>query len=416
MKKTGCLLLLMVLSTALVYSGGQTEGGAAAKPEKTTISVWDWSTSQTPVVDEQIEVFQQKYPDIEIERQAITSNGGVYWKRLMTAIQADDLPDVAALRYERLSDLIPSGKFVPIQDYYNESDLKGQMLESAIDLFYYEGDLYGISTILYHVTVLANEGVFQKHNVELPKTWNDLLSACRTFKDNGVHGILMGGNKAVYIAIWFENLAAINGGEVYKLYDGKFNFAIPENIEAMEFLGKLAPYMNPDWATADNDDQKAALAQGQGATFLTGPWSIEPAIRINPDVKLKPLMMPYNGEIKGKTYVGGTTAYDITTSAEDRDAAWTMIEWFTGKEGATIYTEGGYVSPNLAVPEDAYAFPVAAEWVQLSAKNTRPLPQYPNSGEVRSIVTDACIKVMLGQKTAKEALEEATEAANKSLE
>jgi|LSQX01.3.fsa_nt_gb raffinose/stachyose/melibiose transport system substrate-binding protein len=398
----------MCLVIALVFAG-------LAYAQETVITVWDWSTSQSPVIEHQIEVFESKHPGIKVERQAISSNSGVYWTRVMLGIQADDLPDVVAFGNDRVAEWVDSGRFIPITDYYEASPLNGEILQPAVDVFRHNGELWAIPTILYHVTILANEDVFVQNSISLPQTWDELLDVCKVLKEKGVYPILMGGNKPVYIAIWFENLASINGSDLYGLRDGKFDLATPENVEALELLVELAEYMNPDWPTADNDDMKSELALGNGAMFLTGPWTLEPASRIKPDVNFKAIAMPYNESIKGKTYVGGQTAYGISTSCKNPDVAWTFIEWMTGHEGATLYTEGGQISPNLTVSDEAYFSQPAADWVALSAENTQPLATYPNQSEVRSIVTDACVRAMLGQASAEEALEQATVEANRSI-
>ena len=81
------------------------------------------------------------------------------------------------------------------------SDWKDKFLPGAFDPYEFEdGQIYSAPLGMSATSILYyNKALFDKHNVKVPTTWEEMMAAVKTFNDNGITPIALG-NKAPWVA------------------------------------------------------------------------------------------------------------------------------------------------------------------------------------------------------------------------
>lgn len=154
-------------------------------------------------------------------------------------------------------------------------------------------------------SVIYNKGIFSKHNVEVPKTWRELTTACETFARAGVtpfyatfkdpwtiaqgwFDYAVGG--MLDVAAFFDQLKK-EGTEVGPTSSVSFEKNLEEPVNRMKEL--MDRYTNKDAASRAYGDGNLAFAKGEAAMYLQGPWAFGEIAKTSPDLQLGTFPMPF---------------------------------------------------------------------------------------------------------------------------
>ena len=144
----------------------------------------------------------------------------------------------------------------------------------------YDGKLYAIPVKNISVAgIYYNKDLFEKYNIEVPKTLEDLEKACDTFLENGITPFTLANSTKWTGSMYFQCLAARKGGlePFQKAADGTGSF----EDESFEWAGeKIQEWVNkgyfPDGfnSMSEDDGQSRQLFyQETAAMYLIGSWA-----------------------------------------------------------------------------------------------------------------------------------------------
>ena len=127
--------------------------------------------------------------------------------------------------------------------------------------------------------IYYNKDLFEKYNIEVPKTLEDLEKACDTFLENGITPFTLANSTKWTGSMYFQCLAARKGGlePFQKAADGTGSF----EDESFEWAGeKIQEWVNkgyfPDGfnSMSEDDGQSRQLFyQETAAMYLIGSWA-----------------------------------------------------------------------------------------------------------------------------------------------
>ncbi len=273
---------LTVLSLTTACGGGSGASGAKnnskAKAGSATVTVWsDVSGDAQKAIDQEVQRFNQSQSDVTVKSQYFESNP--YKQKLQIVMGANNGPDIFSnWGGGRLKDYIDAGDVVDLTPY-----LKGKTdkyLSSIMQSVTFNGKIYGVPHgNLQQVNFFYNKDLFKKYGVTPPKTWNDLLSAVKTFKSKGIAPIALGGKDKWPDLMYFEYLVdRIGGPQVFKdIVAGKdgawSNPAVIQAVTMMQQLAKAGGFESGFSAVGSGDGEDAALLYtGKAAMWLMGSW------------------------------------------------------------------------------------------------------------------------------------------------
>ncbi|GIQ70517.1 sugar ABC transporter substrate-binding protein [Xylanibacillus composti] len=370
-----CLLLLIGVVAGCGGGGNTGEGGAAGNgggagnggaqngdraPEdiRGDITVL---TNRTDIVDtvfreQYVPRFNEKYPNINVDFEAITDYEGQVKIRMNTK----DYGDVLLIPNDVVAQDLPTF-FEPLGSVENLSEKYLFVDEKS-----YEGTSYGIPITVNAQGIVYNRRVFEQAGItELPMTPEAFMAAMRAIKEN-TDAIPLYTNYAAGwpLTQWEPNRTAIAADPDFVNYELVRD---PEPFQRNKPHGVIYGLMydlaregliERDPTTTDWETSKTMMANGEIGAMVLGSWAITQiqGQAENPeDIAYMPF--PYTSE-DGTIYStsGGDYKQAVNVNSNNKEAALAWLYWFADESGYAT-SEGG-ISPlrGEAMPETLASF------------------------------------------------------------
>ncbi|MFL0409959.1 ABC transporter substrate-binding protein [Microbacterium paludicola] len=361
----------LVLSGCAADSGSPTGGGGGGDDEISgTITV---ITQRTDIVDTVFQdykaQFEEKYPEVTVEFEAITDYEGEIAVRMNTEDYGDVLLIPNSVNPDQLSNF-----FEPLGTVEELSQKYRFMSEEA-----YDGQAYGIAITGNTNGLVYNKKVWEEAGItDLPTTPEEFLDDLKAIKD-GTEAIPYYTN---YADGWPLSQSDSNRGAMGDPDYSNTHVAYSDTpwaedewhgiVDGLLFDIVAEGLSEPDPLTTNWEESKNLLGSGQIATMLLGSWSItqmqdaaEAAGGSAEDIGYMPF--PYQVDGTFHAQVGGDYKNAINVHSEHKAAARAWIEWFA-EESGYAFDQGG-LSPLVdgPTPETLGDFEAAGvEYVEMT--------------------------------------------------
>ncbi|OSM43794.1 ABC transporter substrate-binding protein [Nesterenkonia sp. PF2B19] len=168
---------------ALTACGGDADGGGEAGGDEDVQLRFTWwgSDSRHQTTQEIIDAFEEEHPHISISAEYGDWSG--YWDQLATQSAGNDMPDVIQMDDKYLREYADRGALLDLSDVdVSEFD------QDAVDNGRTEEGLFGITTGINSLALIANPELFDEAGVELPDdttwTWDDFAEISAELSEN----------------------------------------------------------------------------------------------------------------------------------------------------------------------------------------------------------------------------------------
>lgn len=329
--------------------------------------------------------FNKKYPDVEVKYVYVP-----FYEYLPTILQqavAGTLPDMVYLDNPWVPQLIEAGfsKISPIMmkdlgEKFWLDFFEGHRLVTSKN-----GRIYALQVHTNNLALFYRENLLKQAGVgKPPRTWDELLEACKKVKEKlGIYGLVFyaGADEA---GTWqFEPFLWSNGGSLLELDK-------PEAIKALEFVTTLVKegYAPRDVINMkDQGDVTIWFMNGQAAMMINGNWEfgwhlLPDVLEKLGDVKVAPFPVP-DASMKSAVLPFGGECVGITTSDKERmKYAWELIKiWFKEKLDEYYEKWTGHI-PTLASYSEKIA-KIRPEFKVFIEQAKFALPRPPVGGMVK---------------------------------
>jgi|SRR5690625_20383 len=252
-----------------------------ASGEEGVVEIFSWWTGagEEEGLLALIDLFNEEYPEIEIENAAVAGGAGTNAKAVLTTrMEGDNPPSTFQVHggEELNQSWVVAGKMEPLNDLYEENDWMDKFPEDLIELVSHEGDIYSVPVNIHRGNVVFyNMEIFEEHNIEVPTTIDEFLDVAETLQDAGVTPLALGDKEAWTATQILENvLAAELGVDGYQeLFDQKIGFDDERVVSAVEKFSKILDYVNDDHASRNWQDASQLVAEGEAAMTNMGDWA-----------------------------------------------------------------------------------------------------------------------------------------------
>ncbi|MCK5797759.1 MAG: extracellular solute-binding protein [Deltaproteobacteria bacterium] len=212
---------------------------------------------------------------------------------------------------------------------------------------------------------------------------------------------------------WFLPFLWAFGGDLLDPPSKRIFIADAPAVRALRYYRDLTRvhHIAPHHLRLSNDyeDQMQRFVRGEIAMMLNGPWATAGLLRTSSFADPKKLGIapfPRGPSAKAATPLSGH-AYVVTRCSRHPDAAWALARVLSGVDAQARFAKAAGLLPALKA---AYADPrvTHAPWVssfRRALERGRPRPQDPIMGRIFDDFTAAIQAVLLGDATAREALE-----------
>ncbi len=275
MIKKMVVVVMAVLLTAMAgWAGGRPE---SAQP--ITLRVWhQWPNVSTDPqkadFDAAVAEWNKANPNIKIEVDTVTNDQ--YKPKIQTALSGNEAPDVFFIFGGAFAQpFVESGKLLALDPYLDQG-YRDKLLRAVLTYITFNGKTYGLPTGMDTAWLFVNRELFQKNNVAYPKTFGDLVSAVKVFRQAGLTPIALGNKERWPIILLYESLAVRHGGQ-QAVVDALRNkkMALPAFLEAAQDLKTLvdAGAFRPDVVGVSMfGEGLLEFTQGKSPMLYHGSW------------------------------------------------------------------------------------------------------------------------------------------------
>ncbi len=351
------------------------------------------------------EEFDKIIGDFEKENEGVKITVlPVGWDELNSKIvqlyQADDAPDIMLAGTRSLRQFSELGIVEPLDEYMSEEFIAPRE-KNVLETAKINGTQYGIpfgfsSRALFYRTDLIDTP---------PTTWDELYETAKKVQEENpdIKGFAIP-TDITHGADELLNFIYQAGGRVVD-EEGNYTLNTPENIEAFEFLAKFGEDdLIPDPVGTKRKDLPALFQNGDIAMCIYLPMNLDVFDSNEEENPYSTAMLPKGKEI-AETLV--TDSYTISSLSENKDIAWKFIEFAGQIEYQRQINERGWFPILTEEKEDErYQQDLIKPFNEMIQYGV-PEPHVENWDLFNQAFTEAAQKVLTGQATAKEALNEA---------
>ena len=327
-----------------VPSGGGFD--PAAITGSATLSGWQSSDAENKALQDTVSAFSAAYPNVKVDYKVIT---GDYPTVMATNFASKNVPDVFYVDASFGQAWGDQGFLEPLDDY-----IAKQGFDTSAFFPGYLAPFKGSDGKTYGLPKDGNTigmAYLTDEVTTAPTTLEELVTAATALKGKAGLKAPICLNPGLDRGLAF--LYAQGGAIVSE--DGATNMVdTPETKAAVQWyldlfkngIGMTASDMGDDWCGA-------ALGNKHAAITFEGGW-LDPAMTTDhPDVKYAWAQMP-TGSSGSPVTISYTAAYAIGADSQNKDQAWTLLQYLVGKDGMTKWTEGGVALPSRSdVPAPA---------------------------------------------------------------
>ncbi len=332
------LVTSVILSACGSGSTSNTAGnGAGATGDGAISGTVTFLTNRTDMIgtqfDDYAKRFHEKYPNAQVEFEAITDLD----KTTKIRMSSGDYPDVVLIPTIPNSDL--PKYFTPLDDLGLNDNIYFKDYKS------YERKVYGISVgatttgIVYNKKAFADAGI-----TEIPKTLDEFYAASEKLKAKGIVPLASNFKDQWPLYPWISEVPTSMAGDA-KLNNDRMNSDTPYQMnnpygKSMTIIRTMYEkgYLEKDVNSTNWEQSKKDVASGKFAMVMLGNWVIPQIIAsgtTSDNIGFFPL--PYDNSGKVNVSLAPDWAYGVNKNSENVATAKAFVKWMIEDSGFDQY-------------------------------------------------------------------------------
>lgn len=339
--------------------------------------------------------FMKQNPDITIDFQG--SDHDDHISKLKMATQSDSLPDVFWIEPSMLPEFAENGY---IYDLTEESKARGiteKFQDGMLDVNMVDGKLYGFPSEVMMPCYYYNKEIFEKYNLEVPRTWEEFIEVCKVLSDQGITPIAKGALSNWSVWNW-QNIFVRYGffNDIDDILNGEMSFnnenfiqayekikelseagAYPENVKTIDYYQAIEVFLAGNAAMLDSgnfacrDIENSEIAKNIGCfsypliengitdemtricTF-NGPYAVSAKVAED-DAKKEAVFKFFEfyyseegAQIVADTNMLPTSKFNGTIDAEETPVFAQIVELYNEDGWSNQFQPYGYMATNIA--------------------------------------------------------------------
>ncbi|MDA3979361.1 ABC transporter substrate-binding protein [Gallibacterium sp. AGMB14963] len=258
------LKTLLTVGASVVLSTSVFSSNALAAELAGNITVWH-SFTQGPrleVIQEAANEFMKEHPKVKIKIETFSWND--FYTKWTTGFASGNVPDMSTALPNQVVEMINVGALLPINDLIDKIG-RDKFSEAAISEGTVKGQNYSLPLYSHAQVMWIRKDLLKKHNLEVPKTWDELYQAAKVLTKDGVYGLSVPMGTNDFMATRFLNLYVRSGGGSLLTKDLKADLTSPLAQEGIKYWVKMYKETSPKDAI-NYDVLKQATLYYQGKT------------------------------------------------------------------------------------------------------------------------------------------------------
>lgn len=345
-----------------------------------------------------------------------------YSKQILLGQQKSSAADVIMFDIPWVGKFAQTGFVEPLDDRIKAADQNLIMYDDFYkvmsDAAKWEGKTIGVPFAPYFIMMLSNKDIMSQAGVQVPKTIDEFVTACKTIKEKtGIAGTAINNQTGTAVGqAYFEWIYNMGGrpftsespdntsGDYYS--DMTPQFSSPESKKTVQMFKDLMDTCEPEGAANIAwQERYSSFATGQAA--MISPWNydippLDDAAQSAVAGKYEVSKVPVADGVKLNTPVGGWMM-GINTYSTQKDLAWDFTQWFSSPAVNAFFLSNGGFAARYSVGKNAdlvKQYPwLATQQEVVDSAFPAFRPQVPEAFEIMKTLGDNIGSFLAGQST-----------------
>jgi len=368
-----------------------------------------------------IDAFAAEHGDIAVNLINIPS-GGDFRKRLAADFAAGTPPDLFLINYRNLGRFAASGAVEPLTDYLANSALikTSDYYPQALAAFQWNGEQICMPQNISSPVIYYNKALFDAAGLSYPTdawTWDGFLETAvmmtQDTDNDGVTDLYGFGIEPTLVRaapfVW------MNGGDLVDDPAAPTRLALdtPESKEALQWFMalQLVHQVTPDAVAEEAESSLSRFINGRLAMFMDSRRAV-PEFRAISAFDWDAAALPVG---KSRASILHADAFCLAAAGQQKDAAWTFLEFANSEAGQTILASTGRTVPSRIALSQSSVFlnseakPANSQAFLDAIPHIRNLPLMATWSDIEGIVNTELTNAFYGNVSLDEALQAANE-------
>ena len=335
-RKTASFLLVVVILVCCLM----VPVSGAAKSKFVFFSWWT-AGGEADGLNELIQMYQRKHPEIEVVNATVAGGAGTNAKAVLkTRMLGGDPPDCFQVHggSELIDTWVRTNYMEPLTKLYREQNWLKAFPKAIIDMLSYKGEIYAVPVNVHRGNCLwYNAKIFKDNGLKPPATFEDFFAVAEKLRAAGITPLSIASRNKWEVSHLFEDvLLGVAGPAFFQdLFAGRAAWTDPKVKESLTMLKRMLRYVNEDHATLTWDQACGYLVSGKAAMNVMGDWAkgYFTANGWKPKVDFDVLPSPGTA---GK-FVVVNDSFGLPKKAKNRSAALKWLELTGSPEGQNAF-------------------------------------------------------------------------------
>lgn len=398
-------------------SGGT--GGLTLQPPSNPVELTLWNALTGPdgeAFNTIVDRFNAETPNVQVT--VATQPGAEFQQRLEAAASAGQLPQLAVLGYDQIPLNAENALITPLDDFVQQTGLQGSdFSEDTWNAGQWKDQRFGIPINAHTLTFFWNKAIFREAGLDPeagPTNREEFETALRAINDKtdvpGYMVVASGGAANFLQGLVFATLFYQGGGEWTNADFTEATYNSEAGVQAAEYLASLVNDFGAP--KVESDAEINAFKAGENGMLFAGIWET----RANSEALGDDLGVGPVPQFFGPGVWAGSHNLTVLEGVEgdQRQGAYYFIEWFN--QQSLEFANGGQIPALKSVREELSQsneglLPLIAK-VAPQFEDARFLPTIPGGGDLLFLengAAEAAVKVINGQASAQDALDQSAE-------
>ena len=319
----------------------------AAAPESVTLKLATWDNTSNNVVTDAVAAFEAANPNIKVEIIDIPSAD--YTTKLSVMLNGGSDVDAFYIKDgDTAKSLVEKGQLADLSSYITTDGIDLAAYNGLAENFSFDGKQYALPARTDFYVMYYNKDIFDAAGVAYPTndwTWDEFEETAKKLTSGEGANKIYGAAFHTWQAC-IQNWGVQDGKHTIMDYDTGYDFFKPyyEMALRMQDEGTVQDYGT---LKTGNIHYSGPFAQGTVGMLPMGSWFIATMIQKVKDgessINWGIAALPHPNGVEAGWTVGSTTPLSVNAASKKQDAAWKLVEFITGEEGASAYAKTGAI-------------------------------------------------------------------------
>jgi raffinose/stachyose/melibiose transport system substrate-binding protein len=262
------ILLMLLLPLAACSNSAKVDKSDSSKDVVEIDFFHRWPNEpRKSFYDKKIEEYMEAHPNVKINVDAVLNDS--YKEKIRVLVSNDNLPDVFTSWSDSFAlNLVSSDRIMPLNDILEgDQEWSGKIIESQFPGFTFDDVTYGVPFTIDGKAFFYNKEIFEKNNLEVPKTYDEFIDVLDKLKEAGyesplVEGLTNAWAISHYMGTIFQRILdpAVTAVD---FNEATGEFTDPGYTKGLEVFKQLTDYMGDVSTAIDHEAARNMFGNGE---------------------------------------------------------------------------------------------------------------------------------------------------------